>query len=115
MRRALLITFLISLLGCGKTSINVGDFGGFGDTGGAFTSRGDDPSRVHSEKAITVAFEFCPEPNQVSLSIDSPIAAFTKYEPAKKIVPVLFTINDSSDIIGRYAPPATQLPMMAEI
>ena len=41
------------------------------------------------------------------------MADLTKYEPAKKIDPVLSTIIASSDIIGKYAPPATQLPIIA--
>src|SRR5690606_6784472 len=54
-------------------------------------------------------------PPNVSLSTTSPTEDFTKYEPAKKTEPVPSTINAYSDIIGRYAPPATQEPIMAEI
>jgi hypothetical protein len=54
-------------------------------------------------------------PPRSSLVTTSPVAAFTKGGPPRKIVPLFLTITDSSEIAGTYAPPAVQLPKTAEI
>ena len=45
----------------------------------------------------------------------SPVAAFTSGGPARKIVPVPFTMIVSSDIAGTYAPPAVHDPITTAI
>ncbi len=45
----------------------------------------------------------------------SPVAAFTRGGPPRKIVPSPFTMTVSSLIAGTYAPPAVELPMTIAI
>ncbi len=54
-------------------------------------------------------------PPRVCTSVTSPTAAWTRNGPARNTEPVPSTIRLSSDMMGKYAPPATQLPMIAAI
>ncbi len=54
-------------------------------------------------------------PPRSSAVTSSPVAAFTRGGPPRKIVPWFRTMTVSSLIAGTYAPPAVEEPMTAAI